>query len=124
MFRSIGTAAIFAALIVPTQPSAAFAADPAADYATVQSRVYMPKVDFSDRDQVRAVYHRLTVEARYVCDQAATYANNYSPVEERKCEDEALADAVRDINRTQLSTLYDEKRGQAPIELSVNSPRR
>lgn len=119
-------AALTAALVAPALPSAAHAGErpgaPADDSASVRSDVKFPHVDFSDPSQVNAVYRRLKSEARYVCEEAATYAQNDAPSAQRACEADALANAVHDIDRPQLSRLDDQRNGKAPIELSQNSP--
>lgn len=124
MFRSIVIAAALGVLVVPALSSTACAGDRGDDGASVQHRVYLPHVDFGDPVQVGAVYHRLKSEAHDVCDQAATYNTTYSTRGERDCEAQALAGAVRDINQTQLSALYDEQHSKAPVQLGFNSPRR
>ena len=128
-FRTVcAAAALTAALIAPALPSAVHAGAPtgdqADDYASARSDVKFAHVDFSDPRQVDAVYRRLKSEASYVCEEAATYAQNAAPSALRACEADAMAHAVHDITRPQLSRLDDEHNGKAPIELSQNSPQR
>ncbi len=128
-FRIIcAAAALTAALVAPALPSAVHAGDRSGasddSSASVRSDVKFPHVDFSDPAQVDAVYRRLKSEARYVCEEAATYAQNEAPSAQRACEADAMANAVHDINRPQLSRLDDRQNGRAPIELSQNSPQR
>ncbi len=124
---AFAAAALTAALVMPVLPSAAHAGDPDDDSATVRVHVSIPHVDFDDPSQVGAVYRRLRTEANYVCQVAATYAQNDDTRAERTCETNAVAGAVRDINQPQLSRLDDQRThngrtDKTQIELSLNSP--
>ena len=119
LFRTLFASTLLAAAILP--PVAAYAGDPDGDNRAVSSRM-TAHVDFSDPSQVEKVYRRLKDQARYVCDQAASYDKDYDTRAERACEADALAGAVRDVNAPQLSRLDAEQTGHAPTELSLNSP--
>ena len=120
MFRT------FTLLVSATLAAAALA--PIAHAGTIDgdravfSRMTVAHVDFTDPSQVKKVYRRLKDQARYVCDQAASYDKDYDPRAERACEADALAGAVHDVNQPQLSRLDAEQTGHPQTELSLNSP--
>lgn len=113
-FKAVLASALLACAALP--PAAQ-----AEDARAVSSRL-TAQVDFSDPSQVEHIYRQLKTQARYVCDQAATYDKDYDTRAERACEADALAGAVRQVNQPQLSRLDAEKTGHAPTELSLNSP--
>ena len=78
------------------------------------------QVDFANPVAVRQFYDRLKIEARTVCDTAASYDHDYDAHPAKDCEHQAVADAVRQVDRPQLSELHDRQAGQAPVQLSYN----
>ncbi len=121
-FRALFASALLACtLLPPAAHCGPLAGTSDSDDRTVNSRM-TAHVDFSNPSQVDRVYRQLKTQARYVCDQAATYDKDYDTRAERACEADALAGAVRDVNQPQLSRLDAEKTGHAQTELSLNSP--
>ena len=116
MFTSFKSALCVAAIAAAAALAAsAHAQDSRAADARVKARV-----DFDNPVQVRQFYDRLKTEARAVCDTAAGYDHDYDAHPARDCEHQALADAVRQVDRPQLSELHDRQAGQAPVQLSYN----
>ena len=116
MFTSFTSALCVAAIAA----AACLATGVQAQDSRVADTQVKAQVDFDNPVQVRQFYDRLKTEARTVCDTAASYDHDYNAHPAKDCEHQALADAVRQVDRPQLSELHDRQAGQAPVQLSYN----
>ena len=91
------------------------------DSAAATAHVVVKPADLSDPAAARDVYRRLKVQARYVCDVAATYDRDYDTASERSCEARTVSDAVRRINQVELSRIDDQANGRGVHDLSLNT---
>lgn len=96
----------------------------AQDSAT-EVHINLAHVDFADPAEVSKAYHDLKAQARDVCDTVASYDEVYSTAAERHCEVNAVSDAVRQVNRIELSQLDDlANRRKVHALSSLNAPGR
>ena len=91
------------------------------DSGAVTARFVVKRADAGDEAGAREVYRRLKVEARYVCDTAASYDRDYNTSSERACEARTVSDAVRQIDKVELSRIDDQANGRAVHDLSMNT---
>jgi UrcA family protein len=80
----------------------AFAAD---DAATTVRAVPVAGIDFRDAAAVRQVYAQIQTAARTVCDSYA--ANSRVTAADVACAEKAVAEAVRSVDRAQLTALHE-----------------
>lgn len=91
----------------------------------VEVHINFDHVDFSNPVEAQKAYNELKAQARYVCDMAATYDKDYDPAVERHCEANAVVDAVRRVNRVELSEVEGHANDRGAHELCLlNKSRR
>ena len=95
MIRSFVTAAALSLAVIGSSAFAAPALQVDADDQARQELVSSSGVDFNDPQQVAAFYSKLRAAAARVCAQ-----------ESLSCRSRALADAVRQTDRQELTSLY------------------
>ena len=104
MRKILLTAAAMAALAGPALAGAA-----PADSNSV--RIKTASVDFADRTQVKRLYTHLTAAAVRVCSSATEELYGVRP--DQACVDQAIDNAVRRIDRAQLTAMLPASRTTA-----------
>lgn len=103
---------LFCVLLAPVMvlgANPAQARDNTVEQATLSAR----HVDFNDDRQAQAFYVRLDAAAHKVCDVAPN--NDLSvQADSAECRDNALADAVRRLDKPALTRLYQANAGATP----------
>ena len=95
-FICLATAAVYAAMSGPVQ----------ADHeVTVKDSVGITDLDLNQPAGARILYGRLRAAARYVCGPSIRVGLEM-PTDFQDCYQKALSDAVRSVNRPQLTRIY------------------
>jgi UrcA family protein len=115
MFRIVAAIATAAALTFSASAFAAPAANWDAQDAQQTETMNVQDVNFNNPSEVRAFYKSLRYAAARVCvdDRAG-----------RACMNEAVSDAVRQVNQPQLSALHEKATGARGTELAMNQASR
>jgi UrcA family protein len=90
---------------------AAFAADPAD--GTRELTIHYRDVDLSTSDGAMALYGRISRAARFVCGERGRSLAEQS--DWQRCDQAAIAGAVRRVDNPLLTTIYREHHGAAPF---------
>ena len=113
MIRSL----LCAAVLIPAALGAVAAS--AHDSEAPQLPLSYASVDFNDAGQVNRLYDEIKFTAREVCDSGAPVSAVGVRAADRACAATAVAQAVRDINRSQLTQLASNDDRDAP-SLAMN----
>ncbi len=114
MIRSL----LCAAVLIPAAFGAVAAS--AHDSEAPQQLVAYANVDFNDQAQVHRLYSQIKFAAREVCDSGAPVSAVSVRAVDRACAATAVANAVRDINQSQLTWLASTDNRDAPA-LAMNA---
>ncbi len=115
MTRTLLSAALVAAILSVSAPAWAD------DTTVAEAHMSVPATGHADAAATAKLYRQLQMQARYVCDTAASYDHDYDTAREKACEAQAMSDALRQINRDDLSRLDDQAHGHAVRDLSLNT---
>ncbi len=81
---------------------AAFAQEP----GTTKVDVTFPTRQLADPAEAKVVYARLYKAVQYVCQTEGGEGPSWRIVDDRACEDEAMKDALQQLNIPELTVLY------------------
>ena len=119
MIRSL----LCAAVLIP----AVFAsvAATAGDSEAPQLPLSYANVNFNNPAEVNRLYDQVKFTAREVCDSGAPVSAVNARAGERRCQASAVANAVRDIDRSQLTQLASvDQRDASARAMAVTMDRR
>lgn len=72
--------------------------------------VSFPTRQLQDPAEAKAVYARLYKVVQYVCQTGGGEGPSWRIADDRACEDEAMQDALQQLNRPELTALYGPDR--------------
>lgn len=121
MYKTLIAAALTAAVAIAAP--AVHAADANAVRTADHMTVSLHQVDFQNPDQVRVAYARLTAAAHSVCDSES--GNIMIQAEDRACEQQAIRDALADLQQPALYRVADADRAnhKTPQQFAFNDRR-
>lgn len=116
MYKTLITAAFTAALAIaaPAVHAEDVQATRTADHMTVSLR----DIDFQNPVQVRGAYNRLVAAAHNVCDSQT--GDIVIQAEDKACEQEAVRDALNDLQQPALFRVAERNRTKAPQQFALN----